>query len=343
MSVRGQLTVRVCPHVVCGFPALVLPAKPKQLWEAVLMRVEAFEPSVLLINCRKDRAMFANVVVGVDGLDGGRDAVALAAMLAAPHARISLVHVGTVDAIQARASTLAADLADTANALAVAGRATSDVVHLEAFSVGAGLEAAAAERQADLIVVGSCHRGMVGRVLSGDDAASVLHHATRTVVIAPTGFRTHRVDRGVIGIAYDGSPESQIARVRAESLAKALGATVVARCVVMPHVYAAPVGAATYVEDPEALIARRRAELGDIGDMQLDFVVGPPGPELEAFSDEVDVLVCGCRHSGSLGRLLLGSTSDYLAHHAGCAVLITGNTTAPTHAAPQEQSVAVVG
>jgi|ERR1019366_10823383 hypothetical protein len=37
--------------------------------------------------------MFANVVVGVDGRQGGRDAIALARQLAAPDAAITLAHV----------------------------------------------------------------------------------------------------------------------------------------------------------------------------------------------------------------------------------------------------------
>ncbi len=37
--------------------------------------------------------MFKNVLVGIDGSDNGRDAVALAARLADPAAKLTLVHV----------------------------------------------------------------------------------------------------------------------------------------------------------------------------------------------------------------------------------------------------------
>jgi hypothetical protein len=37
--------------------------------------------------------VFDNVVIGVDGRSGGRDAIALAKRLAAPDARVTLAHV----------------------------------------------------------------------------------------------------------------------------------------------------------------------------------------------------------------------------------------------------------
>ena len=50
--------------------------------------------------------------------------------------------------------------------------------------------------------------------------------------------------------------------------------------------------------------------------------VGPPADELLAFADEVDLLVVGSRRHGPLRRLLLGSTSAYLARTAPCPLLV---------------------
>jgi hypothetical protein len=46
--------------------------------------------------------MFDNVLVGVDGRQGGRDAIALARRLCAPEARIALAHVDGSDLMLGR-------------------------------------------------------------------------------------------------------------------------------------------------------------------------------------------------------------------------------------------------
>ncbi len=51
-------------------------------------------------------------------------------------------------------------------------------------------------------------------------------------------------------------------------------------------------------------------------------VYGLTGEELAAFGDEVDLLVVGSRGYGPVRRLVLGSTSDYLARHARCSLLV---------------------
>ena len=75
-------------------------------------------------------------------------------------------------------------------------------------------------QQADLIVVGSCHRGKLGRVLVGSVAESLLRGAPCAVAVAPRGF-ARQVQHGfdLIGVAYDGSPEAGLALKEAESLA----------------------------------------------------------------------------------------------------------------------------
>ena len=72
-----------------------------------------------------------------------------------------------------------------------------------------------------------------------------------------------------------------------------LGAEPICRCAVSPHVFATGVGAGTaYIEDPDDLVSRIRAELPELEKGRLDVVVGMPNAELAAFGDEVDVLVC---------------------------------------------------
>ncbi|MGH2881901.1 MAG: universal stress protein [Solirubrobacteraceae bacterium] len=50
--------------------------------------------------------------------------------------------------------------------------------------------------------------------------------------------------------------------------------------------------------------------------------VGPPADALQAFGDQVDLLVVGSRGHGTLRRLLLGSKSAHLARNARCPLLV---------------------
>lgn len=274
--------------------------------------------------------MYSNIVVGVDGRGGGRDAAALGALLAEPKAELALVNVCITDPLPSRASSPAFELATDEEARELLAQERelcgrpAETLRVAATSVGAGLERIAVERSADLIVVGSCHRGVVGRVLAGDDAASVLHHAHRSVAIAPAGYRAEPPQPQSIGVAYNGWAESEVALSHGESVAKARGADVIACCVVAPHVVATPTGpGGSYMEDPQALIAHTREELGTLERARLDIVVGSPGLSLTAFSEKVDLLVCGSRHNSFLRRVVLGSTSGYLAHHACCPLIVT--------------------
>ncbi|HEU4656660.1 MAG TPA: universal stress protein, partial [Capillimicrobium sp.] len=53
-----------------------------------------------------------------------------------------------------------------------------------------------------------------------------------------------------------------------------------------------------------------------------EVVQGHAGRALEQLSHEVDLLVCGSRGWGTPRRVVLGSTSDHVIHHAACPVLV---------------------
>jgi hypothetical protein len=91
---------------------------------------------------------------------------------------------------------------------------------LYATSAAAGLHRLAETLDADLVVVGSSHRGPLGRMLIGSTATRLLNGARCPVAAAPRGFATseHPVLR-VIGLGYDGSPESRVALEGAARLA----------------------------------------------------------------------------------------------------------------------------
>ncbi|HEY5045759.1 MAG TPA: universal stress protein, partial [Solirubrobacteraceae bacterium] len=120
--------------------------------------------------------MYANVVVGVDGEQGGRNAAALAATLAEGDASIALVAVTTSD----YATGLQFDLADDAclpGLFSDERRWWGDraqLISVAATSVAVGLESVALQRRADLIVVGRSRRHGIVRPFARDDVRSLM-------------------------------------------------------------------------------------------------------------------------------------------------------------------------
>ena len=110
--------------------------------------------------------MFDNVLVGVDGRQGGRDAIALAKRLAAPHAAITLAHVYGGHTVGGRAAAIAQALELVSSeqlleaALADAGVQAHTVSVCES-SVGRGVHRLVEGRDRDLLVVGSSQRGLL--------------------------------------------------------------------------------------------------------------------------------------------------------------------------------------
>ena len=77
----------------------------------------------------------------------------------------------------------------------------------------------AEEQGCDLIVVGSCSRGLLGRVMLGDDTRGALNGAPCAVAIAARGYGESPVALATVGVAYNGSEESRAALALAQELA----------------------------------------------------------------------------------------------------------------------------
>jgi hypothetical protein len=232
--------------------------------------------------------MYENLIIGVDGRQGGLDAAALAAVLAAPAARRQLVFVAGAPAHTGRGvvGDLHLELADPDCLEALLGRERrlvgdqAAVLCIDAATVADGLRAAAMQCEADLVVVGASRRAGIPHVTRDEDALAVIHHTAETVSIAPVGFvdRPHRLDR--IGVAFDGSAESAVALAHGGLLAEERGCEMIVMT----------------MEDPDGLVAS---------------------------TDEVDLLVCGSRRNGPVRRLMLGSTSDHLVRHVDVPLIVT--------------------
>jgi nucleotide-binding universal stress UspA family protein len=273
--------------------------------------------------------MYADVLVGIDGTGAGRDALALAQTLAPRSGHLTLAHVrvletpgrhGDNSALEARTRKDSIGLLSAARERAAVA---AEILSVLAPNIGSGLHDVAESRGADLLVVGSCRRSAIGRILVGDNTREVLHGAPCAVAVAPCGYRKRAKTVEVIGVAYDDSVQSNVALAHARALSLQTGAKVVARRVIQLNVHRAGGFPAPLVGDVEGEMARAREKLGHLGDADVSIALGTSGEELAAFSETVDLLFCGSRDNGIVRRVVLGSTSDHLSRHCACPLIIT--------------------
>jgi nucleotide-binding universal stress UspA family protein len=280
--------------------------------------------------------MSSPIVVGVDGREGGRDALALARVLQrARGGELVAVHAHPYELFVARGEGEAYDrLLHEEAQRRVEAELDAAGVEARALAVPDGSPARAlqlaAERQgAGLVVVGSAHRGPLGRLVVGDGAAGTLHAAPCAVAVAPRGFASTPGALREIGVGFDGEPEARAALASAEGLADAAGARlhviVVARPAMVPDPWIGPTIDWTEQARAEREYARRLADdaVAELGVPAAgEVLVGSPGDELAAASRELDLIVVGSRRFGPARRLLLGSTSSHLVRAAACPVVV---------------------
>ena len=263
--------------------------------------------------------MFGTTLVGVDGAEGGLDAVALARVLARPGGDVLLVHVGADDRRHhGRDSDAALAEAETALGRGGAGAVRRCPVH--ASGVPEGLRSVALQELADVIVVGSHHRQGLGRVWSRDHAGATLREAPCPVAIAPRGFRDRPADPlRVIGVGFDDTASAMMALLLARRLARRSGAAIHAIWVVDRSNWP---DADTARGRNAVRATRRLAEIDGIEGITVEGDADAAWHELADFSRRVDVLVLGSHHHRLLHRIVVGNTVRGLVRRAACPILI---------------------
>jgi nucleotide-binding universal stress UspA family protein len=279
------------------------------------------------------------ILVGVDPLRHDPEAAVLAALLARSVGAPVLAAAVYPPEIPVRfggGEAYERELRGTALARLNAVEAAFHGVELETVAVpgssaARALHALSEERDAGLLVVGSTHHGISGRISLGSTADRLLHGATCPIAVAPIGFaeRMHGVDR--IGVAFVDSEEGHEALRAAAALASSCRAELHAATAVEPLAWSATSLANPY--DVEGHLG----ELRDVAGSQLRaalehlqprvrfhyrVLVSSPVTALEQFSSDVDLLVCGSRGYGALGSVLLGGLSRRLIHRAACPVIV---------------------
>ena len=281
------------------------------------------------------------ILIGFDGSSHGDDALALGRVLASTGAAAELTVATVYKAVinkdsHGTESDYQERLRHEAEHELNRARSHAPELPESAFravragSVAAGLHRLAEEIEADVIVVGTSHRGALGRVWAGSATEQVLHGAPTAVAVAPVGYAETPADQRSlrrIGVAYDGSPEAKAALQRAVALAETAGARVVPVSIVdlrTPTTIA--YGYEQYVDAVRELATLELKEAGAAvrasGDVESIKREGDPASELAHVSGELDLLVTGSRGYGPLKRVLLGSVTTRLVREAEGPLLL---------------------
>jgi nucleotide-binding universal stress UspA family protein len=272
--------------------------------------------------------MFKQVVVGVDGDEGGRDAIALAKHLLAHDGELTFAYVYPGNAYVYRGASAAYDAGEREHARELLEEVRGEAgveAHLRwrgSRSVGRGLHELCEVIEADLLVVGSSRRGLLGRVLMEDDTRAALNGAPCAIAIAPAGYSEQPVAMREIGVGYDASPESEHAVAMARRIAAECGAKLSAFEAVSLPTYTFVGGPAPIGDTLEQLVDDARARIAALGGVEPHAVYGWPVEELGVYSASLDLLIVGSRGYGPVGRLIHGSTSLQLAGAARCPLLV---------------------
>jgi nucleotide-binding universal stress UspA family protein len=280
------------------------------------------------------------IIVGVERSERSRDALALARTLArAVGARLILVAVYPVAGrsavmpprayVAARAEEAEAALEWVARPLAGVAASSRAVA---CTSVTRGLKDVAGAEGALAIVVGPSHRGVVGQVVPGSVGERLLQGAPCPVAVAPKGYWSDpamgRIRR--IGLGFVATPEADEALCAAIGIAVRTGARIRAVSVVEPPSGGAAQMFSLHYDELERIarddltqsLERTIADVTSPVEISGEVVDGYADDELARLSRDVDLLVCGSRGRGPLGRVMLGSVSAGLLRKARCPVLV---------------------
>lgn len=279
--------------------------------------------------------MLTKILAGVDGSPGSRDAAALAGALgAATGGTVELVGVfhdprvhlpgrhhadpEAERALEAAVGAIRDEVSPAATVRVVADHAAAR-----------GLQHAAEEDDASLLVLGSSEGGETGCVRAGRVARQAMRSAPCPVLVAARDAPP-ALQRIVTGL--DGSAESQLALAAARELAAATGAELLVVAVVddrfpVSHV---PGGVIIDLADWERIVAADRAHtqamlerLVPEGEgVRRELREGDPTDGLVTAAIGADLLVVGSRRWGRLSRVVLGSTSEDLVALSPCSVLV---------------------
>ncbi len=270
--------------------------------------------------------MYRKIITGHDGSEGGDDALALAdALRRATGADLTVIGVFPEGPFVDHDQTVE-------YARKVEAAADRVGVEADAFpssSPSRGLNDAAEELGADLVVVGSKRKSAPGHVSAGHVGLQMLHGSPCAVAVAPAGVRDTESAIKEIGVAFDGSAESREAQGAAVELAQKTGAGI--RLIAVAGVEASAFGWGYGVIDLEdemrEIYGERLHEAADRVPDGIEVTTelltrGPVTDLIRKAAERVDLLFVGSRGYGPMRRVLLGSISASLVKHCPCPLIV---------------------
>jgi nucleotide-binding universal stress UspA family protein len=281
------------------------------------------------------------IVVGYEDTPQGRDAltvgVALAQatgeplMLAGAYGPAPLL---SQDELDARGAELLEQLERTADAVSSDVDSVLEPAAVPGTSAAEALHTLSEAVDPRVLVLGSCHRGPIGRVLIGSVAERLLNGAPCPVVVAPRGVAAGETPPlRTICVGFDDRAEGWTALQRAAQIAAAAKAhlRVVMALPPLTGTPTMPVLPAEVLAERDRLagIALERAVKSVAERLEPEPRLIPGYPEAvlaEEAERDVDLLVTGSRGYGPLRRVLLGSVSTALMRSAPCPVMVVPRT-----------------
>ncbi len=282
--------------------------------------------------------MYRKIIVGYDGTDQGRDALALAAALRASGGAVIAACVYP-EGGYGRAGQLEPDMADAALETLAATREQVDAEWLElravpGHSAAHGLHRLCMQEEPDLVAVGSSHRGDAGLVLAGSVGERLLNGSPCPIALAPKGFLREADVPRVVGVAYDGSDEGAAALREAAALASEFEATIRVLTVVPPLAVFSSGAFYPPQEGDEEIKSHRREEFRRMLEAAAEplpdrlraatvLVEGRPAEAIvEQARKGMHLLVMGSRSYGPIRRVMVGSTAIEVLRLAPCPVIV---------------------
>lgn len=285
--------------------------------------------------------MTQRIITGYVDSPGGRDALALAQILADldPDHELTVTSVYAYNPPEepAEPSGWRKVLRDRADAELESARAllgTRPKVTIEpscGLSPSDGLHRRSAADQATVTVVGVSHHHGMRRVHAGSVTEQTIVGSPCAVAVAPSGYAERAAPPKVVAVAFNGSGESQRALDVAAEIARRAGAELRIVGVVDPGAvwYAAYAGTdatnevtAAVREDLQAACER----VEGVDRVEVQVLTGDAVKAIKAAAADVDLLVLGSRGYGPVRRVLLGSVSAKLVHDPVCPLLVLPRT-----------------
>jgi nucleotide-binding universal stress UspA family protein len=275
--------------------------------------------------------MYGRIILGYDGTEQSRDALALARLLASGGNRCVVASHVTPQPQPYDARTREYvklvrqhDHSVLEPALAELAGVRAEAQAIESASAARGLHEVMEESGASLIIIGSTHRGPVGRVVLGSVGEVLLAGTAAAVAVAPKGFAARAPDAlKTVSAGFNRAAEGLAALRTAAALSSELGARLRAIAVDegFVHVRHSRDSRATSKRSLEDELEHALADARATDAERVLLKGGAASCLVEACSD-TDLLVIGSRSYGPLHHTLLGSVSAKLMRSCPAPLLV---------------------